>query len=54
MVNYLAEERKKRTDDLFSGPGCSSGDLDLSTSLFSYLSDGNLDEGVFDIKWGYA
>ncbi|AAW47097.1 hypothetical protein CNN00760 [Cryptococcus deneoformans JEC21] len=35
-------------------PSCSSGDLDLSTSLFSYLSDGNLDQGVFDVKWGFA
>ncbi|KIR52992.1 hypothetical protein I315_04450 [Cryptococcus gattii Ru294] len=35
-------------------PSCSSGDLDMSTSLFNYLSDGNLNEGVFDVKWNYA
>lgn len=53
MVNYLAEEMNILTT-FFSGPSCSSGDLDLSTSLFSYLSDDNLDEGVFDVKWGFA
>ncbi|KAK8858922.1 hypothetical protein IAR55_003153 [Kwoniella newhampshirensis] len=34
-------------------PSCSHGDLDLSTGLFEFLSDGNMDEGVFQMKWGY-
>ena len=34
-------------------PGCTPGGLDMSTGLFSYLSDGNMDEGVFPITWSF-
>ncbi|WWD18814.1 hypothetical protein CI109_103269 [Kwoniella shandongensis] len=34
-------------------PSCSSGDLDLSTGLFEFLADGNMDQGIFEMKWGY-
>ncbi|TYJ58396.1 hypothetical protein B9479_000942 [Cryptococcus floricola] len=34
-------------------PTCSSGDLDMSGTLFAYLADGDMDQGVFDMKWGY-
>jgi expansin (peptidoglycan-binding protein) len=34
-------------------PGCSDGSLDMSPSLFSYLSDGNMDEGVFQMSWNF-
>ncbi|KAK1925923.1 RlpA-like double-psi beta-barrel-protein domain-containing protein-containing protein, partial [Papiliotrema laurentii] len=35
-------------------PGCSNGDLDMSPTLFSYLNDGNMDAGVFQMTWSYA
>ncbi|WFC96800.1 hypothetical protein MBRA1_003463 [Malassezia brasiliensis] len=36
-----------------SCPECKWGSLDLSKGLFSALTDGNLDEGVFPIEWSY-
>lgn len=35
-------------------PGCSYGDLDMSEGLFSALHNGNMDAGVFSIKWDFA
>ncbi|KAJ9477511.1 Expansin [Pseudozyma hubeiensis] len=35
-------------------PGCSWGSLDMSTSLFSALNNGNMDAGVFPISWSYG
>jgi len=35
-------------------PGCDSGSLDMSPSLFSYLAKGNMDEGTFQEKYSYA
>ncbi|CBQ70620.1 conserved hypothetical protein [Sporisorium reilianum SRZ2] len=35
-------------------PGCSWGSLDMSTSLFSALNNGNMDAGVFPITWSYG
>ncbi|KAL7420112.1 hypothetical protein Q5752_005078 [Cryptotrichosporon argae] len=35
-------------------PGCGEGSLDLSPSLFSTLSNGNMDEGVFPISWTFG
>lgn len=35
-------------------PGCSYGSLDMSTGLFSALSNGNMDEGVFPISWTFG
>ncbi|KAK4685746.1 hypothetical protein P7C73_g4391, partial [Tremellales sp. Uapishka_1] len=34
-------------------PTCDSGSLDMSPSLFSALSNGNMDEGVFPISWHF-
>lgn len=35
-------------------PGCSWGSLDMSTSLFSALNNGNMDAGVFPITWSFG
>ncbi|PWZ03202.1 barwin-like endoglucanase [Testicularia cyperi] len=35
-------------------PGCSYGSLDMSTSLFSALNNGNMDDGVFPISWSFG
>ncbi|KAI3484163.1 hypothetical protein L1887_52869 [Cichorium endivia] len=35
-------------------PGCSWGSLDMSTSLFSALNNGNMDDGVFPISWSFG
>jgi len=35
-------------------PGCSWGSLDMSTGLFSALSNGNMGEGVFPISWSFG
>jgi expansin (peptidoglycan-binding protein) len=35
-------------------PGCAQGALDMSTGLFSYLNNGNMDAGVFQMEWNYA
>ncbi|SPO21666.1 uncharacterized protein UTRI_01149_B [Ustilago trichophora] len=35
-------------------PGCSYGSLDMSTSLFSALNNGNMDAGVFPISWSFG
>jgi len=35
-------------------PGCAWGNLDMSTSLFSYLNNGNMDAGIFQMEWNYA
>lgn len=35
-------------------PGCSWGSLDMSTSLFSALNNGNMDAGVFPISWSFG
>ncbi|KAN0059729.1 hypothetical protein ACQY0O_008301 [Thecaphora frezii] len=35
-------------------PGCAYGSLDMSTSLFSALNNGNMDAGVFPISWHFA
>lgn len=32
-------------------PGCGSGSLDLSPSLFKALNNGNTDDGTFPITW---
>lgn len=32
-------------------PGCGSGSLDLSSSLFKSLNNGNTDDGTFPISW---
>jgi expansin (peptidoglycan-binding protein) len=34
-------------------PGCGSGDLDMSPSLFAALNNGNMDDGVFPISWNF-
>ncbi|WVR06669.1 hypothetical protein IAU60_003701 [Kwoniella sp. DSM 27419] len=34
-------------------PTCAYGDLDMSTGLFGHLSNGNYDEGVFQMNWGF-
>ncbi|KAJ1034430.1 hypothetical protein NDA18_001291 [Ustilago nuda] len=35
-------------------PGCSYGSLDMSTSLFAALNNGNMDDGVFPISWSFG
>ena len=35
-------------------PGCKSGDLDLSEGLFSFLNNGNMDAGIFEMEWNYV
>ncbi|CAD6887194.1 unnamed protein product [Tilletia controversa] len=37
-----------------SCPTCSFGDLDMSTSLFSALNNGNMDDGIFPISWSFG
>jgi hypothetical protein len=37
-----------------AGPGCEYGSLDMSEGLFSYLGNGDMDQGVFPITWQYA
>jgi len=34
-------------------PGCSSGDLDMSPTLFGALNNGDMDAGVFPISWDF-
>lgn len=35
-------------------PGCPEGALDMSEGLFSYLNNGDMDAGVFQMEWNYA
>lgn len=35
-------------------PGCASGSLDMSPTLFQQLASGGLDEGVFPISWEFT
>jgi expansin (peptidoglycan-binding protein) len=34
-------------------PGCASGSLDMSPTLFGQLNNGDLDAGVFPITWDF-
>jgi expansin (peptidoglycan-binding protein) len=34
-------------------PGCASGDLDMSPTLFGALNNGDMDAGVFPISWDF-
>ncbi|WVN90788.1 uncharacterized protein L203_106031 [Cryptococcus depauperatus CBS 7841] len=34
-------------------PSCNDGNIDLSGGLFGYLSNGDYDAGIFDVKWGF-
>lgn len=55
LIRIVNEKNKKVIHAVVadSCPSCEEGSLDLSKGLFSELTDGDMDLGIFPISWSF-